>query len=93
MKVIEPLFLNDLYEELDKVSGSTTKLQKLQQRLSSIKVFDPACGSGNFLIVAYKELRQARNRNTKANSGVGIGEVRETFPALLYDRTFTILRY
>ncbi len=58
MKVIEPLFLNDLYEELDRSSSSTTKLQKLQQRLGEIKIFDPACGSGNFLIIAYKELRR-----------------------------------
>lgn len=58
MKVIEPLFLNDLYEELDKASNSATRLQKLQQRLGEIKIFDPACGSGNFLIIAYKELRR-----------------------------------
>jgi len=58
MKVIEPLFLDDLYEELDKVEGSSIKLQKLQQRLGEIKIFDPACGSGNFLIIAYKELRK-----------------------------------
>lgn len=58
MKVIEPLFLNDLYEELDKASNSATKLQKLQQRLGEIKIFDPACGSGNFLIIAYKEIRR-----------------------------------
>ncbi|GAG45090.1 unnamed protein product, partial [marine sediment metagenome] len=38
--------------------GSATKLQKLQQRLGEIKIFDPACGSGNFLIIAYKELRK-----------------------------------
>lgn len=58
MKVIEPLFLNDLYEELEKIEISTVKLQKLQQRLGEIKIFDPACGSGNFLIIAYKELRK-----------------------------------
>ncbi len=58
MKVIEPLFLNDLYQELDKMERSATKLQMLQQRLSDIKIFDPACGSGNFLIIAYKELRK-----------------------------------
>lgn len=58
MKAIEPLFLNDLYDELDKVSNNATKLQKLQQRLGKIKIFDPACGSGNFLIIAYKELRR-----------------------------------
>lgn len=58
MKVIEPLFLNDLYEELEKVESHEAKLQKLQQRLGEIKIFDPACGSGNFLIIAYKELRK-----------------------------------
>ena len=58
MKVIEPLFLNDLYEELEKAESSATKLQKFQQRLGKIKIFDPACGSGNFLIIAYKELRK-----------------------------------
>lgn len=63
MKVIEPLFLNDLYEELETVEESDhrqkfSRLQKLQQRLGEIKIFDPACGSGNFLIIAYKELRK-----------------------------------
>ena len=58
MKVIDPLFLNDLYEELGKSESSSRKLKKLQQRLGEIKIFDPACGSGNFLIIAYKELRK-----------------------------------
>lgn len=58
MKVIEPLFLNDLYEELEKNQDSINKLLKLQQRLGQLKIFDPACGSGNFLIIAYKELRK-----------------------------------
>ncbi|HEO1839405.1 TPA: class I SAM-dependent DNA methyltransferase [Acinetobacter baumannii] len=58
MKVIEPLFLNDLYEELEKDQDNINKLLKLQQRLGQLKIFDPACGSGNFLIIAYKELRK-----------------------------------
>lgn len=58
MKVIEPLFLNDLYAELDNAKGNLKKLNALLQRLWNIKVFDPACGSGNFLIIAYKELRR-----------------------------------
>lgn len=58
MKVIEPLFLNDLYEELEKNQNSINKLLQLQQRLGHLKIFDPACGSGNFLIIAYKELRK-----------------------------------
>jgi type I restriction-modification system DNA methylase subunit len=58
MKVIEPLFLNSLYEEFEDVKGNLKKLNELQIRLSKIKIFDPACGSGNFLIIAYKELRR-----------------------------------
>ena len=57
MKVIEPLFLNDLYEELEKAGNSANKLNTLLQRIHHLKIFDPACGSGNFLIIAYKELR------------------------------------
>ena len=57
MKVIQPLFLDDLREELDKSRNSVKRLQTLLMRLQRIRVFDPACGSGNFLIIAYKELR------------------------------------
>lgn len=56
MKVIEPLFLNDLYGELEKAGSNKGKLLDLLNRLSQIRLFDPACGSGNFLIIAYKEL-------------------------------------
>ena len=61
MKVIEPLFLNDLRETFSKARGSRYKkheLATLRDRLGKLKIFDPACGSGNFLIIAYKELRQ-----------------------------------
>lgn len=58
MKVIEPLFLNDLYEEFEKAKDDKKKLNNLLLRISKIKIFDPACGSGNFLIIAYKELRR-----------------------------------
>ncbi|GAA3993060.1 class I SAM-dependent DNA methyltransferase [Mucilaginibacter dorajii] len=56
-KVIEPLFLNDLYAEFEKHLNSANNLKKLLIRISRIKFFDPACGSGNFLIITYKELR------------------------------------
>lgn len=58
MKVIEPLFLNELYETFEKAKHNPKKLNDLLHRLSKIKIFDPACGSGNFLIIAYKELRR-----------------------------------
>ena len=57
MKVIKPLFLNDLYNEFKKSINDIRKLKKLLKRIRKIKIFDPACGSGNFLIIAYKELR------------------------------------
>lgn len=56
MKVIEPLFLNDLYEELEKTGENKVKLNALLDRIYHLKIFDPACGSGNFLIITYKEL-------------------------------------
>jgi len=58
MKVIEPLFLDNLRAEFGKQKGNLKGLYKLLNRLSKIKIFDPACGSGNFLIIAYKELRK-----------------------------------
>ncbi|QQS19106.1 N-6 DNA methylase [Candidatus Saccharibacteria bacterium] len=58
MKTIEPLFLDELREEFDKYYDNTQRLERLWNRISKIKIFDPACGSGNFLIIAYKELRK-----------------------------------
>jgi hypothetical protein len=58
MKVIEPLFLNDLYTAFENAKGNIKKLNDLLKRIWNIKLFDPACGSGNFLIIAYKELRR-----------------------------------
>ncbi|MCK5853784.1 MAG: hypothetical protein KAG56_01095, partial [Sulfurovaceae bacterium] len=58
MKVMQPLFLDELYEEFEKVKSNKRKLQILIVRIANLKIFDPACGSGNFLIIAYKELRK-----------------------------------
>lgn len=57
LKLIKPLFLDELYEEFEKNKNNAKALDKLLIRLSKIKFFDPACGSGNFLIITYKELR------------------------------------
>lgn len=57
MKLIEPLFLNELKEEYEQGKNEPRRLAKLLDRIARIKIFDPACGSGNFLIIAYKELR------------------------------------
>ncbi len=61
MKVIKPLFLDGLHEQFDKHYDNEKKLWALLGRVQKIKVFDPACGSGNFLIIAYKELRQLQH--------------------------------
>lgn len=58
MKVIQPLFLDKLYAELEKSRKNERKLKELLLRLQNLRIFDPACGSGNFLIIAYKELRK-----------------------------------
>lgn len=57
LKLIKPLFLDELYEEFEKSKDSIKKLRELIIRISKIKFFDPACGSGNFLIITYKEIR------------------------------------
>ena len=58
LKVINPLFMDELHEEFDKAFDDQNRLFKLWSRISKIKVFDPACGSGNFLIISYKKLRE-----------------------------------
>ncbi|GID27584.1 class I SAM-dependent DNA methyltransferase [Paractinoplanes brasiliensis] len=58
LKTIEPLFLDGLREQFDAGFDSVRKLEALLDRISAIRVFDPACGSGNFLVIAYKELRK-----------------------------------
>lgn len=58
LKVIKPLFLDDLENEFEKLKNDSIKLKVFLNRLSKIKIFDPACGSGNFLLIAYRELRE-----------------------------------
>lgn len=58
LKTIEPLFLDGLKQQFDAAFDSAPKLEALLRRIAHIKVFDPACGSGNFLVIAYKELRK-----------------------------------
>ncbi len=57
LKVLNPLFLDDLNDKLEQAGNSPQKLLNLRKRLAKIRVFDPACGSGNFLVIAYKEMR------------------------------------
>ena len=57
LKVLNPLFLDDLHEKLEEAGGNSRKLLNLRNRIAKIRIFDPACGSGNFLVISYKEMR------------------------------------
>jgi len=58
LKVLNPLFLDDLRSKLEEAGDNQRLLLNLRKRLSRIRVFDPACGSGNFLVIAYKQMRE-----------------------------------
>ena len=58
LKVLNPLFLDDLRAQLEAVGDNKIKLLNLRKRMARIRVFDPACGSGNFLVIAYKQMRE-----------------------------------
>jgi len=57
LKVLNPLFLDDLRTRLEEAGDNARTLLNMRKRISKIRVFDPACGSGNFLVIAYKEMR------------------------------------
>ncbi|GBQ99414.1 class I SAM-dependent DNA methyltransferase [Asaia lannensis] len=57
LKVLNPLFLDNLNAALEEAGDNGRKLLNLRTRISKIRVFDPACGSGNFLVISYKYLR------------------------------------
>lgn len=57
LKLIKPLFLDDLWKEFDAIKDNRNKLQEFHKKLSRMKFLDPACGCGNFLVITYRELR------------------------------------
>ncbi len=57
LKVLNPLFLDDLRAQLEAAGDNPRMLLNLRKRMARIRVFDPACGSGNFLVIAYKQMR------------------------------------
>lgn len=57
-KLIKPLFLDALWAEFHKIKGNKNKLFEFHKKLRGLAFFDPACGCGNFLVIAYRELRQ-----------------------------------
>ncbi|RUP10299.1 DNA methyltransferase [Hyphomicrobium sp.] len=71
LKVLDPLFLDDLRDQLEEAGGNTRKLVNLRNRMSKIRVFDPACGSGNFLVIAYKAMRAIEAEINKRRGETG----------------------
>jgi hypothetical protein len=79
LKLIKPLFLDDLWAEFETVKGNKNKLQEFHKRISKLKFLDPACGCGNFLVITYRELRLLEIEILRAlnKSGQGVLDVRD----------------
>jgi hypothetical protein len=77
LKVLNPLFLDELRGQLEAAGDNARKLLNLRQRMARIRVFDPACGSGNFLVIAYRELREIE---AEINRRRGEGNLRTVIP-------------
>ena len=103
LKVLNPLFLDNLREQLGKAGNNRRKLLNLRGRMARIRVFDPACGSGNFLVIAYKQMRaieaEVDRRRGEPNRRTGIAptnfrgiELRD-FPAEIARLALIIAEY
>lgn len=57
LKLIKPLFLDELWEEFENIKNNKNKLPEFHKKISQLKFLDPACGCGNFLVITYRELR------------------------------------
>jgi hypothetical protein len=81
LKVLNPLFLDDLRAKLAEAGDNPRTLLNLRKRIAKIRVFDPACGSGNFLVIAYKEMRKIE---AEINKRRGEPELRSEIPLTNY---------
>ena len=103
LKVLNPLFLDELREKLEEAGDNRRKLLNLRNRLARIRVFDPACGSGNFLVIAYKEMRaieaeiNKHRRETERRSDIPLTNFRgieiRDFPAEIARLALIIAEY
>jgi len=81
LKVLNPLFLDDLRARLNEAGDNSRTLLNLRRRIAKIRVFDPACGSGNFLVIAYKEMRAIE---AEINKRRGESDLRSVVPLTNY---------
>ena len=103
LKVLNPLFLDELREKLEDAGTNSRKLLNLRNRMARIRVFDPACGSGNFLVIAYKEMREIeaeinrRRRESGRRSNIPLTNFRgielRDFPAEIARLALVIAEY
>lgn len=79
LKLIKPLFLDDLYAEFESIKTNKAKLNEFHIKLSKLKFLDPACGCGNFLVITYRELRLLEIEVLRAlnNTGQYVLDIRE----------------
>lgn len=79
LKLIKPLFLDELWQEFESIKHSAKKLPEFHKKLSQLKFLDPACGCGNFLVITYRELRLLEIDILRAmnKTGQGFLDVRE----------------
>ncbi len=71
LKLIKPLFLDDLWKEFESIKDNKNKLPEFHKKLSTLKFLDPACGCGNFLVITYRELRLLEFEVLKAHNKSG----------------------
>ncbi len=71
LKLIKPLFLDDLWDEFNKIKKSANKLKDFHAKLRTLKFLDPACGCGNFLVITYRELRKLEHKILKELDAMG----------------------
>lgn len=79
LKLIKPLFLDELWTEFETIKGNKNKLPEFHKKISQLKFLDPACGCGNFLVITYRELRLLELEVLRATykSGQGVLDIRE----------------
>lgn len=71
LKLIKPLFLDELWAEFEKVKGNKNRLFEFHKKLRLLTFFDPACGCGNFLVISYRELRELELAVLRASNTAG----------------------
>ncbi|MFZ1320377.1 MAG: DNA methyltransferase [Ignavibacteria bacterium] len=71
LKLIKPLFLDELWEEFESIKNNKNKLPEFHKKLSTLKFLDPACGCGNFLVITYRELRLLELEILRASNKTG----------------------